>query len=94
MRKLKPISIVMICNLAAILLLFLSLYERSMNETLLSVGLGTLGFALLELVVGIFVSIAGTSGSKQRQYGQALMLASALLFIASFTMCTGGFGAF
>jgi hypothetical protein len=71
-------------TVAVVLILPLLFGPINLNDYQLSVGIVALGVALLEILVGLLMVI----DPKTRQLGQAVLLISALMLLASFTLCS------
>ncbi len=88
----KEFTRVALVSAGAILLLplpFMGGFNR-MRDYLLGVGITALGIGIILLVTGFILVLIESS----RKYGQAFLLTAALLFLASFTLCSTGGGLF
>jgi len=84
----KEFTLVALGSLAAVLLLPLADVSRSFRHYLTSAGVVALGLCLLWILVGIVLAIP----ERTRRYGQAFLITSVLMLLASFTLCSQGTG--
>ncbi len=85
MLKTNPFLVVLLFNIGILLLAVLGSLGDS--EKMLVIALTGLVLSLIELLVGVIVSIASKSGTLSMRYGIAIMQNSGMLLLVSLTLC-------